>query len=265
MTGTPIQNDLDDLRSLLSFLRLEPFSSRSVFEDHIVRPLRSDQDVDDSLRNLRLLLQHVCLRRTESLLDLPPPVIKEVPVLLSPEEKALYEVVLRDCQVEFDKIACSRSNRKRFGVLFATIMRLRRVCNHGNIIPEASGAVSSPTGYGPSPRGWVSSDDAECEFCSGSEDATRFALDGLDWCPACIRWLGDPEEVVSTDGTPSPSGAVTPFRGGPFLSQTSKSPDPYLAGRPFPGSTQCVDMVSSKLTAVVANIQSSGVDPTAKR
>src|SRR3569833_2021507 len=266
LTGTPIQNNLDDLRSLLRFLRHEPFSSRSVFEEHIVLPLRSDQDVDDPLRNLRLLLQLVCLRRTESLLGLPPPIVKEIPVSLSPGEKTLYNRVLKDCQAEFDRMVSSRDNKK-FGILCATIMRLRRICSHGHIGAAASGAVFSSTDCEASPPGWVSSalsEDADCEFCSGSEDATRAVLHDLDWCPACGCWLGDLEEGTSGNGTPSGSETNAPFYS-TTDPQASTAPDLLLAG-PLPiGPLQSGDLVSSKLTAVITIIRSACLDPTSKK
>src|SRR3569833_4736606 len=130
LTGTPIQNNLDDLRSLLRFLRHEPFSSRSVFEEHIVLPLRSDQDVDDPLRNLRLLLQLVCLRRTESLLGLPPPIVKEIPVSLSPGVLLLYTRVLLVCLAVFVCLVCFWVFLL-FGFLCAFFLWFRRICSHG--------------------------------------------------------------------------------------------------------------------------------------
>src|SRR4051794_3165764 len=69
LTGTPIQNCLEDLGSLVRFLRISPLDKVATFRKHIIHPLKSGEP--DCLRNLRLLLDCVCLRRTKDLLGLP--------------------------------------------------------------------------------------------------------------------------------------------------------------------------------------------------
>src|SRR3569833_521048 len=107
----------------------------------------------------------------------------------------------------------SRDNKK-FGILCATIMRLRRICSHGHNGAAARGAVYSSTDCAASPPGWVSSalsEDADCEFCSGRDDATRAVLLDLVWCRACGCWLGVLVEGTSGIGSPSGSETFAPF------------------------------------------------------
>lgn len=64
LTGTPIQNSLDNYGALLEFLRLSPFIQGYQFKRWIMHPfLKRDLG---SVEKLRLLVQATCLRRTKS-------------------------------------------------------------------------------------------------------------------------------------------------------------------------------------------------------
>ncbi|KAF4469014.1 DNA repair rad5, partial [Fusarium albosuccineum] len=228
LTGTPIQNSLDDLRSLLKFLRLRPFESRSYFDKNIVEPLR--QDPHGGFIYLRVLLNTICLRRGESHLDLPPYETEEVSITLTQKELGLYSAILTDCRSQFDKMVSNKASIKKYNILFTTIMKLRMLCNHG------SAHVST--------RG-----EALCEFCCGdSKDIATF-LDGLETCPECGRALKTRDKsslVASTEqmflASPAHSSPATP------LSRVS-SPS-------TPGQWNVPDEArrSSKLSAVIQKI-----------
>ncbi|KAL6362689.1 hypothetical protein LRP88_03992 [Fusarium phalaenopsidis] len=127
LTGTPIQNSLDDLRSLLKFLRFEPFCQPRVLEEHIVRPMRKDPEAGSSTaRNLRILLKACCLRRTQALLDLPSVTAREVLVKPTVAEKARFAQILEQCRAEFDLMASQDTCRKTPNVLFSAVVKLRQ-------------------------------------------------------------------------------------------------------------------------------------------
>lgn len=68
LTGTPIQNTLEDLASLVAFVRSSHLDSFSKFCKTFILPLQGGHP--DGEDNLRILLDSVCLRRTQKLLDL---------------------------------------------------------------------------------------------------------------------------------------------------------------------------------------------------
>jgi SWI/SNF-related matrix-associated actin-dependent regulator of chromatin subfamily A3 len=131
---------------------------------------------------LRELLRTICLRRDTRLLQLPKPQFELVEVTLRQEERALYNRVLAQCARDIDEVVSSRAKIKKYGILFATIMKLRRLCNHGASNPLLATNSDAETGPGL---------DIEqgCEFCSGA-DEDRFELVNQDsFCSECGREL----------------------------------------------------------------------------
>ncbi|CAN0214983.1 unnamed protein product, partial [Hapterophycus canaliculatus] len=63
VTGTPIQNSLDDVAALLAFLRHEPWSDRGWWRRVIADPYK-DGDME-ALRRLKTVLAPILLRRTK--------------------------------------------------------------------------------------------------------------------------------------------------------------------------------------------------------
>lgn len=100
LTGTPIQNRLEDLGSLIRFLRIAPFDSNADFRHHISEPLLTQAETSDL--NLRLLLGSVCLRRTRVLLDLPGAKEETFRSPLSAEEKVLYTEIIEKSRWAID-------------------------------------------------------------------------------------------------------------------------------------------------------------------
>ncbi|KAI1068205.1 hypothetical protein LB507_004230 [Fusarium sp. FIESC RH6] len=265
LTGTPIQNSFDDLRSLLNFLQLEPFSQSQLFEEYIVKPFRQDLSTDleffDPSRNLRALLKACCLRRTQQKLTLPETYMRTIKVTPTEAEKALFEKILIGCREEFDRMAGKEVGSKKSNVLFSAIMKLRRVCNHGAIEVKASAKTKSKYLTVPeNKQNGSRSPSAEpaCDFCSKGllEDDWVGALDS---CPLCSRPLSEEgvkiqSAAASPQGTPSPAGSM--------MDVDYPEPPNNNLGPMAPSNT--LRAPSSKMTAVIENIQRSSSDANSK-
>ncbi|KAF4628635.1 hypothetical protein G7Y89_g9521 [Cudoniella acicularis] len=136
LTGTPIQNRLDDFGALLSFLRLPPFFTRESFELWITRPVKKKQR--NALRTLRKLVLATCLRRTKlsshSSLTLPHKIEKVVTLELSEEERKVYRFFQRRASSLADyslNVSSSIAPATKRQAILPLIGILRLICDHG--------------------------------------------------------------------------------------------------------------------------------------
>ncbi|KAK7927958.1 SNF2 family DNA-dependent ATPase [Apiospora marii] len=132
VTGTPVQNKLDDLAALLAFIRLKPFDDKSKFTQYIVAPFKvCDPEV---VPKLRVLVDSITLRRLKDKIDLPPRKDQLVKLHFSPSEEKLYKSFERNAQ---DKVAVLASGRdkmvggKSYIHILQSILRLRLISAHG--------------------------------------------------------------------------------------------------------------------------------------
>ncbi|BCS05336.1 DEAD/DEAH box helicase [Aspergillus luchuensis] len=125
LTGTPIQNDLDDLGALVSFLRVPLLEDRGVFRKHVIN--QAYNTGTDPFENLRLLLGCICLRRTMSLGMLVEPTINNLKLDLAPEEREAYINIL-DYHNRLIDVSVSKGGSVG---AFQTVLQLRIFCNNG--------------------------------------------------------------------------------------------------------------------------------------
>lgn len=131
MTGTPIQNKLEDIGSLLAFLKLEPFHSLATFRRFIASPYdEGGKRRTSAIERFTRLLDSVCLRRTKDLLHLPDLQHFTRIIRLSSEERRQYDQTQK---------TMFRAVRHQNGMLdqkstlgmFQVQLQLRILCNHG--------------------------------------------------------------------------------------------------------------------------------------
>src|ERR1700685_4020015 len=82
LTGTPIQNKLEDLAALVQFIRVPGLSTSNSFKVHCIAPVK--EKGSQGFNNIRTLLQCICIRRTQDLLNLPDHQKIEQQLKLSP-------------------------------------------------------------------------------------------------------------------------------------------------------------------------------------
>lgn len=166
LTGTPIQNKLDDLASLVKFLRIPLLDTMPNFRRHVIRPIELGQG--DYLRNLRLLLDSMCLRRTKGLLNLPEPIERLFWIQLSPEEDQMYTRIGDKARMEIDNAICGRKTTKAYSTVLQILLQLRSLCNvgtheHGQSKRSKTKGSSAPAKFF---RSLQQAGQASCAFCS---------------------------------------------------------------------------------------------------
>ncbi|KAI4761519.1 hypothetical protein E4T52_07840 [Aureobasidium sp. EXF-3400] len=148
VTGTPVQNKLDDFGALVKFLKIYPFSDKGIFEKHFMAPFKAgDPQVLD---NLRLLVSSITLRRSKDKIDLPDRLEEIVRLDFSSEEQALYDAFAKDANKKVR--AMTRGNDRLRGRSYAHVLvnitRLRLLCAHGReLLSEDDMKVLQGTSY----------------------------------------------------------------------------------------------------------------------
>ncbi|KAG4433274.1 hypothetical protein IFR05_011244 [Cadophora sp. M221] len=129
LTGTPIQNSLEDLAALVAFIKCSPLDTLPEFRKHIVSPLLKGSD--EGVHNLRVLLDSICLRRTKKLLDLPDVIDQDRMVDFSSAEKSYYDETEAEMVATIKRQDSHARNSKDYFGIFQLQLQLRRLCNHG--------------------------------------------------------------------------------------------------------------------------------------
>ena len=130
LTGTPLQNNLDELYSLLSFMCPNKFNVIEEFQANFADITKKEQ-----IKRLHKMLAPHMLRRlkTDVFKTIPSKSECIVRVELSSEQKKFYKFVLTKNYAELNKTGCA-VNRTSLNSLF---MNLRKCCNHTYLFAKA--------------------------------------------------------------------------------------------------------------------------------
>jgi SNF2 family DNA or RNA helicase len=161
LTGTPLQNNVDELYSLLRFLRIQPLCNYTNFKKTISAPIQIGQS-KTAMARLKAVLMAIMLRRTKSILkeeqmnaseDVPPPSAstsrattpgaigplstkltlklpdrdkKDVFLDFSPKERELYDMLTKKTKSTVEKIFKSGKDEKNYLNMLCMLLRLRQ-------------------------------------------------------------------------------------------------------------------------------------------
>ena len=137
VTGTPIQNSIDDAFSLIHFLRVSPWDEYTVWHKRILRPLLEKGDVA-ALNTLHRLLAPRLLRRTKAtrmadgspLVSLPPRRVHHEWLLFSPEEADFYEAIRTKNRTRFDAFVAEGKVLNNYATVLHMLLQMRQACDH---------------------------------------------------------------------------------------------------------------------------------------
>jgi len=255
LTGTPIQNKLDDLGALVSFLRVPILKDPQSFRNHIV-----NADLSTQSNNLRLLLGSICLRRTNRLLPEPQPVLQQLDLHFNVTEKQEYDRLFEK-QKQLYQMAISGHIFPRSQFIAAQMLiRLRLYCNHGSYDRKLVAANENQFSSDEYLTMLQQKDDAKCIYCGtsvllidASSDAASGTLASCGHlvCSICYKHLVQPYPLTEKasltcpkcmNGEPLPSDDWTPKKLNVVLPESGTSMAIWDGGH------------SSKMAALLDNI-----------
>ena len=129
LTGTPVENNVGELWSIMEFLNPGLLGNAAEFRRNFVQPIHKRVDSDSMVR-LRKLTAPFILRRLKTdrsiIQDLPDKMEMKVFCNLTPEQATLYRSVVDEASQSID----ITEGIQRKGVILATLTKLKQVCNH---------------------------------------------------------------------------------------------------------------------------------------
>ena len=136
LTGTPIVNRLEDLFSLLKYLKVEPWSDFTFFRSFITIPF-SNRD-PKAIELIQVILANCLIRREKnmkdsdgkSIVNLPKKTVQIVKLEFSPEERQIYNALYNKAKRKFDALSHKGMLLKSFSSILTMLLRLRQAALH---------------------------------------------------------------------------------------------------------------------------------------
>jgi len=130
LTGTPVENRLLELWSLMDILNPGLLGSEHTFRERFAVPIERYGD-ETAAATLQRLTGPFVLRRLKTdrsiIADLPEKIEMHVLCNLTREQASLYQAVVDDM---LDRIERAKTGIERMGVISGSMMKLKQVCNH---------------------------------------------------------------------------------------------------------------------------------------
>ncbi|CAR25552.1 hypothetical protein ZYGR_0A01170 [Zygosaccharomyces rouxii] len=154
LTGTPIQNSMQELWALLHFIMPSLFDSHDEFNEWFSRDIESHAEANTTLnqqqlRRLHMILKPFMLRRVKKNVqsELGDKIEVDVMCDLTHRQAKLYQILKSQISTNYDAIenAAGSDDASSDQNLINTVMQFRKVCNHPDLFERAD--VSSPFGF----------------------------------------------------------------------------------------------------------------------
>ncbi|KAL1306263.1 hypothetical protein AAFC00_004352 [Neodothiora populina] len=153
LTGTPMQNNLDELQSLIAFLKIKPYNNLGNWKEQITGPMKNGQG-QIAIKRVQYFLKGFMKRRTKDILKQDGALnfggnsktgeqkgagmrivkrdVKTIICELDPRERDLYDQLQERAQSRLNDMMAGESN-DYMGAL-VLLLRLRQACNHPQLI-----------------------------------------------------------------------------------------------------------------------------------
>ncbi len=129
LTGTPVENRLSELWSIMQFLNPGYLGSRQGFRTTFGLPIERYGD-EYATQRLRQMVSPFIMRRVKTdptvIQDLPDKLEMKIYCNLSEEQATLYESVVQEAMQQVEEA----DGIQRKGLVLSMLMKLKQICNH---------------------------------------------------------------------------------------------------------------------------------------
>ncbi|KAI8631339.1 hypothetical protein F5Y19DRAFT_473745 [Xylariaceae sp. FL1651] len=221
LSGTPMQNNLDELQSLVKFLRIKPYDDLREWRDHFEVPMKKGNG-DVAIQRLHSVLQCFMKRRTKEILkgagalstgpsesnsdgkDATPSFkvterkVVSIATKFAPAERRFYDRLEQRTDQSLEAMKRSKIN---YASALVLLLRLRQSCNHPKLVEgkleKDKDALSEETRPKKNEAdvdaladllGGLDVETKHCEICGWELDGEH-RQPGSDKCKACFADL----------------------------------------------------------------------------
>ena len=145
LSGTPVENRLEDLRSLFDFILPGYLGSASVFRELYRIPIEVKRSREQA-EALRKITAPFLLRRLKTdkkiIKDLPKKIVSNEYAVLEKEQAALYQSVV-DASIKKSETI---DTKERSSLILSLLTSLKQICDHPRVYDKVSPPISELSG-----------------------------------------------------------------------------------------------------------------------
>ncbi len=146
LSGTPVENRLEDLRSLFDFILPDYLGSPETFKKEYRKPIEVDRQ-QPAADKLRAITAPFLLRRLKTdktiISDLPDKITINEYASLESEQAALYESIVREALAASEKLT---EQSDRAALILKLLTSLKQICDHPRCYDKESPALAALSG-----------------------------------------------------------------------------------------------------------------------
>jgi SNF2 family DNA or RNA helicase len=224
LTGTPMQNNVEEMYSLVKFCRIRPYCDWNKFSSDFSRPLKSRYEAgkDRAMDKLQALLRAILLRRTKKseidgkpILQLPEKTTVEDRAIFSKDELDFYKALESKAQIQFNKYLRNGSIGRNYSNALVLLLRLRQACCHPHLVSKSNDFLLGNALANLEPTDMIAnakelSDEVierlqsmeafECPVCMDADENPVIFQCGHALCQDCLSKLCD-QAISSEEGS----------------------------------------------------------------
>ncbi|KAJ3023474.1 hypothetical protein HKX48_002901 [Thoreauomyces humboldtii] len=208
LSGTPIQNNVGELYSLLKFLDISPFCDWDYFRKQVIVPLKFAYSWPRGMKRVMFILKSVCLRRNKKstidgkpIIELKEKHVEPARADFSEAEREFYSGLETRIQLKFNAYVRAGTVMKNYSNILVLLLRLRQACCHPSLVASDFDKSEDPVppseaerfdeiikGWDPVVAARIAEMDLsqECVICLDAIDKGIITTCGHVFCSECL-------------------------------------------------------------------------------